>query len=170
MTRLFKLLAALVIVVALWLMTGCDGGAAADPAPHTSPASLSSGRTLIIGGNELFDRQPDGHQTPHDFGSCADNAGVKGGDSGAMLGMFSLGVLNSYPAKVVIVANNFELAYMDRDTIQANYYGMVIHSTVSGARTILVGVAGADEFDQMLRTLAAAYGAEYVDAMPAVCP
>jgi hypothetical protein len=170
--RLHKLLGLLVIVIALWLLAGC-GGSSAAPTPAaftTPPRSLHTGRTLMIGGNELFDRLPNGLQTPHDFGACVDNAGVKGGDSTAMLGMFSLGVLNTYPSRVIIVANNFELVYMDADTIQRNYYGMVIHSTVSGARTILVGVEGADQFNDMLRTLAHSYGAEYVDALdPAVC-
>jgi hypothetical protein len=162
----------LLILPALLVLTAC-GGPSAAPAPATidaAPQSVRTGRTLLIGGNELFDVLAKGLRAPHDFGDCADNAGVSGGDSTAMLGMFSLGVMNTNPARVIIVADAFELTYMDADTLQRNYYGMVLQSTVAGAHTVLVGVPGADEFDSMLRLLARTYGAEYVDTLdPVVC-
>jgi hypothetical protein len=162
----------LLILPVLLALTACGGPSATQAAAtvNTVPQSVRTGRTLLIGGNELFDVLAKGLRAPHDFGDCADNAGVSGGDSTAMLGMFSLGVMNTNPARVIIVANAFELTYMGADTLQRNYYGMVLQSTVAGSRTVLVGVPGADEFDNMLRLLARSYGAEYVNTLdPAVC-
>lgn len=159
-------------------LAGC-GGSATPEAPTAPQAvqSLHTGRVLLVGGDEVFGLA---------FPACVDNRAIEGGDSTSTLGVFQLGALNSYPGRVVIVANAFELdavrlGWADLDVSEAqlaaleyearmhaldNYTGAVLHSTVSGAKVTLVGVVGADEFNAELRNIAQAYGATFTEILP----
>jgi hypothetical protein len=155
-------------------LAGCGGGTS--PAPSAPAEAREPPRVLVVGGNEVFERQ---------FPSCVTNAGVEDGNSTSVLGLFSLGVLNNNPSAVVIVANAYELEsagagwaelgytpdqiaeiVSDAHAVALdNYMGATLHAVVSGARVTLVGVPGAVEFNASLRGLATAYGAAYADAL-----
>lgn len=177
---------------ALFVVLSCAGcgGSSATPAPAaalTPPKSLHTSAVVVIGGSELFDGP-----TRHDFGACATNAGVAGGNSTAMLGLFSLGILNDYPGTVFLVANAFEIEgaalgwaelgytpdqlraieYEARVHALDNFASMVNHVQVSGSRTVIVGVPDADAYNADLRALAASRGVEFVTTLAAVkvCP
>lgn len=166
-SALYKLALAALLGVTL---TGCGGSSS--PAATTPPEpvrSLHTGRTLVVGGNEVFDRDPVTlRRVAHDYGSCVDNEGVVDGDSFAIAGVFNLGILNAYPSRVIIVANAFELTYAERWRTLDNYTSAVLNSSVSGAHVTLVGIRGADQFNAELRNVAAAYGATFVDTFPEV--
>lgn len=161
-------------IAALLGLTACGGGSSEPPAPQASqepPRSLHTGRVLMVGGNALVDYD---HLTktitPRYFGPCADNEGRLNGNSTTTLGVFQLGILNAYPSRVVIVADEFELSYVERQFTLDNYTGAIVHAVASGARTTIVGVQGNPEFNEQLKTLARAYGAEYSDAIEVNCP
>lgn len=156
-------------IAALLGLTACGAGTSAAPAPVAAkpPASLHTGRVLVIGGNELFDASG---LVKLNLGPCADNEGLPDNDSLGMLGLLSLGVLNDYPGTVIFVANAFELTYTDRQTTLGRFATMVNDAAVTGSRVILVGVPGADDFNAELKTLARTYGAAYSDALSVNCP
>ena len=158
---------------ALLGLTGCGGGSS-EPEPTAAPQpvrSLHTGRTLMVGGNALVDYDTLTRTVvPKYFGPCVDNEGRFGGNSTSTLGVFQLGVLNAYPSRVLIVADEFELSYVERSFILDNYTGAIVHAVASGARTTIVGVQGQPEFNAQLKTLARAYGAEYSDTIEVSCP
>lgn len=161
------------VCVAALALTACGGSSAPTPAPasHAPPKSLHTSQVIVIGGNELFDHESPG-AIRHDFGPCSTNEGIEDGDSLAMSGLFSLGILNDYPGAVILVANGFELTYTDRATTLDNFAGMVNNVQVSGSRAVVVGVPGADDFNAELRALALSRGVEFQTSLAAVkvCP
>lgn len=178
MNRSHKLFGWLVLLVAVWLMSGC-GGSMAPPAPSPPPANVKPYTVLVVGGNEVFGLA---------FPPCVRNAAVEDGDSVSTLGLFQLGVLNTDPDAILIVSSAFELdavrlgwagmdiseeqlaalEYEARRATLDNLTGAVLHSTVAGVRVTLVGVYGADQFNAELRAIAATYGAKFTDTLPEV--
>jgi hypothetical protein len=157
-------------LAALLGLTGCGGGSSEAPTAAPEPVrSLHTGRVVLIGGDELFEPRIEGPPIKRDFGPCADNWGAYSGDSVAMLGRFSLGVLNDYPGHVIIVASASELLYAERSGTLDRFASMVNHVLVSGSKLTLVGVPGAVEFNGQLKTLAQAYGAAYSDTIDVRC-
>lgn len=169
-SQLYKLALASLLGLSL---VGCGGGSQASPEPqaaHVAPRSLHTGRVLLMGGNELFDRDPATLRlVRHDYGPCVDNLGAIDGDSASFMSYDAVGMLNSYPGRVVIVANAFELTYAERWRTLDNLTAAVLHSTVSGAKVTLVGVAGEDQFNDELRNITRAYGAEFALSFSVAC-
>lgn len=169
LSTLYKL--ALAALLGLTLV-GC-GGSQTEPTPQAAqaPRSLHTGRVLLVGGNALVDYDRLTKTiVPKYFGACVDNEGQLNGNSTTTLGTFQLGVLNAYPSRVVIVADEFELSYVERSFVLDNYTGAIVTAVASGARTTIVGVLGQAEFNGQLRALALAYGAEYADTLSVSCP
>lgn len=152
-------------------LAACGGGSSEPQHEATAPVrSLHTGRVLLVGGNALIDYDPITRTiSPRYFGPCVDNEGRFNGDSTTTLGVFQLGVLNAYPSRVVIVADEFELTHADRHLALDNYTGAIVHSVASGARTTIVGVPSDPAFNSSLRGLALAYGAEYAETLSVSC-
>lgn len=163
----------LALALLLGLQLAACGGSSADAPPAAAtapPRPLHTSAVLVIGGNELFTYDAAKFRwVPRDFGPCARNLGVEGGDSIAMLGQFGFGILNDYPGTVYLVANALELTYTPTADTLDRFASMVNHVVVTGSRAVVVGVPGADDFNASLRTLARAYGAEYSDAINVRC-
>jgi hypothetical protein len=171
-SHLYKTALAALLGLSLVACGGSGTPAPESPQPAAaSPRSLFTGRILLVGGNALVDYDTLTRTiVPKYFGACVDNEGQLNGNSTSILGTFQLGVLNDYPSRVLIVADEFELSYVERSFILDNYTGAIVHAVASGSRTTIVGVAGQLEFNEQLKTLARAYGAEYSDTIEVSCP
>ena len=125
--RVTNLIAAYALAIAALLgLTACGGSSSRpEPIAASTPKSLHTARTLVLGGDALFTitSLPDGHtrRTLRDLGPCVDNAGIPQGDSDDFVGAFNFGILNDYPGTVVVVADAFELTYVDHSTTIGNY-------------------------------------------------
>lgn len=165
-SQMYKLALAALLGLSL---AGCGGGSGSQPEPSASAPqpvrSLHTGRVLLLGGDELFDGL-----VRRNYGACADNLGVKSGDSASFMSYDAVGALNSYPGTVIIVANAFELTYAEQWRTLENLTAAALHASVSGSRLVIVGVPGALEFNTQLGHIARAYGGTYSDAVTVRCP